>query len=237
MARARRVWFLVTLYLMMGGVVSVAVAWGFALSVRSSIRLDVVHAEEVVAGFDRPTPPWVVKALGLPESAPRRFLRIVTKSLGVTIDEVEGFEVEIARSAREEFVLRHETGGILRHREYSYGWPFRAASRIVYEFDLAPWGLAGKEQTCVHAGEYVTRWRNQGSPVYLPTRPKWLGLAGNSVVYAIVLAGLVATLGLLARLVAFIAFHRQRARAGLCPSCRYPRGVSPVCTECGEKLA
>ncbi|MCC6906310.1 MAG: hypothetical protein IT430_00085 [Phycisphaerales bacterium] len=60
----------------------------------------------------------------------------------------------------------------------------------------------------------------------LPLYPMWSGFALNTLFYAIILE------------VAFrmpVASRRWlRARCSLCPACAYPRGTSPVCTECGQ---
>ncbi|MHC5113042.1 MAG: hypothetical protein ACYTGP_01280 [Planctomycetota bacterium] len=62
----------------------------------------------------------------------------------------------------------------------------------------------------------------------LPAMPLPLGLAGNSVVYALVLWVL---------LLGVIALKRRRLRRrGLCPRCAYPAGGSAVCTECGAAI-
>lgn len=63
-------------------------------------------------------------------------------------------------------------------------------------------------------------------PRVLPIRPIWTGLLVNSVFYTCVL-------WLLLRV--WIACRRiVRLTRGHCPNCCYPRGQSPVCTECGE---
>lgn len=62
----------------------------------------------------------------------------------------------------------------------------------------------------------------------LPLRPYWPGFAVNVPFYAVLIWALVA---------GPLAFRRwRRGRHGLCPACAYPRGTSPVCTECGEPV-
>ncbi|MCI0675040.1 MAG: hypothetical protein L0Y42_04610 [Phycisphaerales bacterium] len=62
----------------------------------------------------------------------------------------------------------------------------------------------------------------------LPTRPIFLGFAFNTTFYAIILWLLFAT----------PAFARRRIRLkrGLCPACAYPVGESATCTECGKPV-
>ncbi len=66
-------------------------------------------------------------------------------------------------------------------------------------------------------------------PMIFPYRPVWAGFAANTLLYGAVLAA-----------IAWCARYVRRARRlrrGQCPACGYPRGTSPVCTECGEALA
>ena len=65
-------------------------------------------------------------------------------------------------------------------------------------------------------------------PLALPLFPMWTGFILNTSFYAAVLA-LVLWVPLAVR-------RGLRQRSGLCPACAYPRGTSPVCTECGEPL-
>ncbi len=61
----------------------------------------------------------------------------------------------------------------------------------------------------------------------LPLRPIWPGFAVNTLFYAAILWLLIYG----AALRRFL-----RVRRGLCPKCAYPMGESVVCTECGQKL-
>lgn len=62
----------------------------------------------------------------------------------------------------------------------------------------------------------------------IPLRPIPFGFAVNSVLYAMLSWLLVDQTRRLRAL--------NRIRRNLCPACAYPRGSSPVCTECGEAL-
>jgi hypothetical protein len=59
----------------------------------------------------------------------------------------------------------------------------------------------------------------------LPLTPLWPGFAIHIAAFATACWCAAATLRTLRR--------AGRRRRGLCPTCRYPRGDSPVCTECG----
>ena len=76
--------------------------------------------------------------------------------------------------------------------------------------------------------EYFPGFRREW-PRALPLRPLWFGFAGNALLYAAVLW-----------LVFFAPFQLRRSirrRRNLCPACGYPRGTSPVCTECGVPIS
>ena len=62
----------------------------------------------------------------------------------------------------------------------------------------------------------------------LPTLPLWPGFAINTVFYAFILWLLFAA--------PFALRRRRRIRRGLCPKCAYPVGTSDVCTECGAAV-
>jgi hypothetical protein len=64
--------------------------------------------------------------------------------------------------------------------------------------------------------------------IALPYRPLWMNLVMNTVFYAFMLWAIFAFP---------VTFRRRRRIARrLCPACAYPVGVSPVCTECGVLL-
>ena len=62
----------------------------------------------------------------------------------------------------------------------------------------------------------------------LPLRPIWPGFAVNTIFYAAVFWLLICGPFVLRRFI--------RVKRGLCPACAYPRGESPVCSECGKAL-
>lgn len=123
--------------------------------------------------------------------------------------------------------------------EVQAGWPARTASRFDHREDPA-WSTMRHERAETGAwfgGLYIvgrplldstgapTRFR---WPVYLPLRPVWPGLLCNSAFYGTILFAL--------NLPIRRYVHRRRTRAGLCRHCKYPVGVSPVCTECGSPI-
>jgi hypothetical protein len=64
---------------------------------------------------------------------------------------------------------------------------------------------------------------------YLPTRPHWPGFAANTLLYAFAAWSLCGGPWWIIR-------KQLRKRRNQCPACGYPRGTSPICTECGAPL-
>ena len=74
--------------------------------------------------------------------------------------------------------------------------------------------------------EHLLEYRPGGRRVVrIPLRPEPLGWLANVVFWTIVASAV--------RLVIVAVRGWHRRRRGLCPRCAYPRGESPVCTECG----
>jgi hypothetical protein len=71
-----------------------------------------------------------------------------------------------------------------------------------------------------------------GMPVVFPLLPLWPGFAVNTIFYGAILWGV----WMLFVVPGVVKRHRRRKR-GLCPACAYPVGASQVCTECGKPLA
>jgi hypothetical protein len=65
-------------------------------------------------------------------------------------------------------------------------------------------------------------------PTCVPLRPIWSGFAMNTLFYAAILWLLFAA--------PFALRRRRRIKRGLCPACAYPVGDSTVCTECGKPV-
>jgi len=114
------------------------------------------------------------------------------------------------------------------------GWPCLAmeAARWSYE----PWGNARRSCKAVrgiaidppilsHTHQYFTT-RMDGR--LLPTRPVWPGFIVNVLFYAAILWLLLLVVSL-----PFALRRWRRTRRGLCPKCAYPVGTSDRCTECG----
>ncbi len=109
--------------------------------------------------------------------------------------------------------------------ERASGWPRLAVVERTVSPGFTPAPVAGRDLT-VRVGRHTDPLRD----VMLAFMPLWPGFAVDVAVYGavwVVLLGLVAA-----------ARRSRRAKAGMCPICRYDiRGLSGgVCPECGTSL-
>lgn len=114
----------------------------------------------------------------------------------------------------------HSISGVASVLRVESGWPLRSLHGCI----------VGPIQTRQGVGAVVVTRSIEGRSIEraLPYRPLWLGLIANTAFYGF-------TLYLLARMARKLRGLR-RVRRGLCPRCRYPIGMAPVCTECGNLL-
>jgi hypothetical protein len=82
----------------------------------------------------------------------------------------------------------------------------------------------------LHTGMLVRddslNWAFEPRQLVLPFRPLWPGFGLNTLFYAAILATIF--------LVPAYIRRTLRRRGGRCPTCAYPIGASPTCTECGS---
>jgi len=118
-------------------------------------------------------------------------------------------------------------------RQRSFGWPLPAVAAVDH-FIEPRLGVRPAADFSWEMGFPIPDWATHSGLVtrkettHLPIQPLWMGLALNSVVFALMLSGF--------SLVAGRIRGRFRLRRGVCPSCAYPIGTSPNCTECGQEL-
>ena len=121
-------------------------------------------------------------------------------------------------------------------REIRSGWPVRCmhrflASRSPMKFSRSP--VPARPASPLYGGldllgnekKLEPRGTSRG-PAFFPLLPLWGGLAVNTVFYGCLIAAIAWLAGW--------AVRANRRRRGLCEACKYPRGASPVCTECGR---
>jgi hypothetical protein len=141
------------------------------------------------------------------------------------------------------------TGWVMKHKESVFsldrneiemrGWPLRSlcwrycvsssgrsAPMAVHGIDLG--GEVQQLSLQSAHGNRWSVWRPGVGTKVLPLHPLWPGFAVNTVFYAAVLWVMFAGPGWIRR--------RGRIRRGLCPACAYPVGTSQVCTECGKPV-
>jgi len=214
--------FTIILFLLLGAIVNIAVAWGCALWSPYSLNRPQMHSHS-----GRLT--WIVSTadgFGLTciALAPdNEHFRLVDEG-----------PVAIPRWSRAvnpptEAEFAGPTCPYLM--EYGYGWPARSA-RALAQWDI--FDLQGRRNPqrfrVVSGFEALDDGAAHPLPFrMLPIRPIWPGLAINTVFYAFVLW--------LAFAAAF-AFRRwRRIKRGLCPKCAYDLRNRPsdssACPECG----
>lgn len=120
---------------------------------------------------------------------------------------------------------------MLPARHFAAGWPWLALRASIWPDPVN--AVTGRFATETRWGVdldsdvFNTAW-NLRAPLLLPLRPIWRGSACNILTYSTAIG------------VAWFGIHSlwrgTRTRRGQCPACGYPRGTSPVCTECGEAL-
>ena len=205
-AVTRRV-LIAAIFLLAGVVVNVAVAWGCALGALYSILYSSDDGHNYV---DEAHSTW------WRENAPSRW-----KGEPARVSRVPGFgtlHLVYAQYAAEDgkgtlgtstLVIRLIAGIPFRCLEGST-WVDRTARTV-------------RSDSLVHvSGRW---WRPAGN---IPLRIRWAETSANILVYTAMFVGF--------RLVCLSIRARIRLRRGRCPTCAYPMGESPVCSECGKAL-
>ena len=111
------------------------------------------------------------------------------------------------------------------------GWPMLSLSAtltpVVEQASAIHWRMS-VHRAIVMDSDVLMQPLSSTIPMVLPYRPVWIGFSANTLMYALAVGGLFAGVSISRR-----AIRRKR---GQCIHCAYPRGTSPVCTECGEPL-
>ncbi len=212
---------IIGIFLLLGAVVNVAVAWGCAILAESPRPLSRTDTDE---------PQW-------PRNVPAHWPPV----RGALEGKSFGFHIHRSHARR---VDRDDKGSVALTEHYvidviRVGWPSVAfqwdswlelevsgGSKATNRFDGHPpytaWHIGLKPPDLL-LPQPIDQWRR------LPIRPAtWLGLSANTFFYATLLWLLIPGPFVLRRLL--------RVRRGLCPKCAYPMGESAVCTECGKAL-
>ena len=198
---------IIAIFLLLGAVVNVAVAWGCALGLDLSSAIMATGTD----GPDGLGDTWVIRVwtrTGSVRVSSHRFVGVHSSDTTATelVPAWTGFGVPLPQ-----YVSRTE----LYESRFAdaWGWPL-----------LSMWHQTDKAfspQKTIRAGVPV-------AGRILPLRPLWPGFAVNTLLYATLLWLLIPGPLDLRRFL--------RLRRGLCPKCAYPMGESDVCTECGGLL-
>ncbi len=222
---------IIAVFLLLGAVVNVAVAWGFALWTFSA---STIIAEAGLTATEAPA--WSIQrrtrpgadaflAIPFPHEHPAMWGMLLMQGLAS-----DGLRAKVARTSTppgSEHPLNY------LYRRDATGWPCRAlfCEREGYR-SISPTSMSETYSSSEARGGIILRtnprnefpWQDRT----LPLRPIWPGFAINTIFYATLLWLLIPGPFALRRL--------MRVRRGLCPRCAYPMGESAVCTECGIAL-
>lgn len=218
--RMKRWVWQVLLFLLIGAMVNVAVAWGCAtkyLFGRHGLRLQ--DAAAAAKGWPRKVP----ESWGPPKDwAEYEYLGHTTLDVSVTVDMGGTIRSSRPISTFVEKGLRIDrVGWPLRSHQSTRVWPSDGrpdTAGVQHEYTFVSWDVGIVRATPFVGGSTFL--------CYFPVAPMWFGFAFDAAVYGLV----VWWMSLGSR-----AVHRRlRMRRGLCPACAYPVGISPVCTECGK---
>lgn len=200
----------ILLFLLLGAMVNVAVAWGCVVW-HSNVRRSFAHYNDP---YNREMLMRVETRFGFEYITNTHVSRKWAEQLGNTSISYPG-NVWWPASRSGERVRIH----------CAAGWPL---------LTLVSWQSWDSEQFDAH--HWGIRWLpdrdprlQQIDPPALPMYPMWRGFILNSFFYAIMLVG--------AFRIPLAGRTWLRERQSVCPACGYPRGSSPVCTECGEALS
>jgi hypothetical protein len=220
----------VLFFLLLGGLLNVAVAWAIAL------RVPPQHANPSFKGraplieddFGCLFGQWEVEVRSEPGWMGIQSMRVRNRVVGANraAGGVVSEETQLAKMLPSwEKALQTPGRSFamhLRKQERRYlvatGWPCRTAW---YEIEDVPGGSQRQIRGALDVGP-----RPVAANQLLPFRPIWRGLVTNSLLYGATCWLMVAGARTLRRW--------WRIKRGLCPACAYPVGTSQLCTECGK---
>jgi len=129
-------------YLLLGVVVSVAVAWGFAAQFPWRYWAVEVGPKANAAGLDDPVPIWVLEAFDIPIANPDRYTRVDIVAFGFTSAEFEAWRSPPPPPHPSDEALVSLFGapkpkdlhGMLGSHTFAYGWPWTTLVRYEYRY-------------------------------------------------------------------------------------------------------
>ena len=213
------------LLLLLGAIINVAVAWGFAIRAyvcaNAQWYRNPTHSPSIKYRCIREVP------IDWPADPPSGWYSCQT------IDEIRTWGY--VHSWATDYFGTGPLGRTVHFMSiHACGWP-RLAVRTIWVAPSDNWERERSSSDVVVSIDGGISWPTSGPRFRLDPRgrlpliPIWPGFAINTIFYAAVLWLPVAGLGALRR--------HGRVKGGLCPSCAYPIGGSPICTECGASVA
>jgi hypothetical protein len=209
----------ICVFLLLGAIVNVAVAWGCCMygyrnsQANAALRHSPTHAElawwrsvNPPQGVMEPVEIWPIQAVG--------FTQFRHRGSGPIITRPNGDRVQITSAAS-----WNEAG--LPVPSFRGVW--------FYIPDAASGGTQVETRGAKRVDSDLLKRLFPKRCSYLPYWPIWPGFPINTLFYAVILWGLFAA--------PFALRRRRRIKRGLCPACAYPVGASDVCTECGKPVA
>jgi len=249
--RVRRIALRVVVFLLLGAIVNVAVAWGcswFQLPTytgsavmslddfwpnRLILRDEYVgrHAGMQWSGFGLYE--LDLHILTYSDWLPAHEFRdvpLTAEELAQQLDDIYHENVMV-QNVEEGVELRQQLHSIRRQAKQApelrvaAGWPLRSVRGLVPATTPSPGSMRIESYPDGNAFYAVRAINGKQFVRALPYEPIVPGFAINTFLYAAILWLLFAAPGKLRRW--------RRSNRGLCPKCAYPVGTSEVCTECG----
>jgi hypothetical protein len=215
----KRIIITLCVFLLLGAIVNVAVAWGCAAFIKPATEWSWYDREELVGTVGSNMAVFTSKTFGSVSVLSNRYIdpHHDDPEIPNTLSAIPPWAERAFRKslADSDLVL------------YGTGWP-RSCLWCEYEVNLF-----GVRASHTYGGVVLSLrpWVYYGSVFEdrrLPLRPIWPGFAINTLFYAAILWLLFAAPGSVRRW--------RRIRRGLCVKCAYPVGTSEVCTECGTAI-
>ena len=221
------------LFLLLGAILNVAVAWGCAVVVDLE---DVPQANVVVGWIFQPRPRGDIYLERRQVPGAGRVRSWVNRTTGTSLAMIAGpspTPIKGPATCKDGLELLPSIGGRLITDETNViidwrGWPFRS---MWCQINPAAGVGASNASATSRSGSGLTisHWPGQTANVVLPLNPIWPGFAINAIFYAAILWLPFAALGAVRR--------RRRMKRRLCTKCAYDlRGrasENKLCPECG----
>ncbi len=215
---------IVALFLCLGAVLNVAVAWACAIwspVCRDPLAIHIQHPPDVLSGAEgrsaqQPSYENTASGFGYTEYLTGISMRSTVASPAANNDPLE------SSGRTDPWTLWSPYSD---PQAATAGWPLRTLDWSV------PKHASGRSSIYREGLRFpgTMAWLRVAPDRRVPLRPLWLGFAVNTLFFAIVAASVWTPI---------VALRRYfRCRRGQCPACGYPVGVSGVCTECGRAVS